>query len=101
MLCEETKTFRLKRADVAKLEGEQAGMVRDYYAFNAEGECWLAFSDPNQPPLEFFVNHAGTKANLCWDDDTNHYVAARDIVKGEELTSDYATVTDSTLEQMK
>jgi len=94
MLNEEAQVFKLTAKDLKALHPERAAMIRDYYAYDKKRACWLVYSDPNQPPLQYFVNNGGKAANLTWDADLNHYVAARAVKKDEELTSDYATVSD-------
>jgi len=70
-------------------EPEVVEMVKGFLASEEGGKYWVPEGGLNAIDISFFLNHS-ENPNVTTTAEGDTFYAARDIVKGEELTSNYA-----------
>ena len=84
------KTFEAISVDeLTDYEPEVVEMVKGFFASNEDGKYWIPEGGLNAIDISFFLNHS-ENPNVTTTAEGDTFYAARDIVKGEELTSNYA-----------
>lgn len=76
--------------ELKHLDDEVKKMIDDFYVITKDNTVTIPEGALNQMDISFFLNHSKTP-NIYTPDDGRTFITLRDIVKGEELTVDYAT----------
>lgn len=86
----EQRHFLFKLAEFKKLDPGIRKMINDFFFLNDDGMISVPEYGLNGMDISFFLNESKTP-NVKTIDGGMHFVAARKIKKGEELTSYYQT----------
>jgi len=86
-----------KKEELAHLPEEIQEMINDFFVIDTSGQIDIPEYGLNGIDIGFFINHSKTP-NLITYDESETFVTAREIKKGEELMADYSTYDSKTHE---
>lgn len=78
------------KGELSHLPREVLEMVSDFFVTDEHGQIDIPEYGLNGIDVSFFINHSKTP-NLITYDESETFVTAHEIKKGEELTADYST----------
>lgn len=83
-------SYLFTKDELTDLPEEVKTMVNDFFVADQDGLIDIPEYGLNGIDVSYFVNHSKTP-NLITHDESETFVASREIKKGEELTVDYST----------
>lgn len=82
-------------SELQNLDSEVKKLINDFFAREEDGKIQIPNIGLNALDISFYMNHSANP-NIAYDVNDD-FIATRRIKKGEELTIDYSTFSETSL----